>query len=138
MAFSHRMNCFARSTMEEEYKNLRKQSIKRTRKRRKSQTCKVYQIKFDYSHLSKEKKEYLSRIFLEAKWLYNHILSLEDVFSFDTKVKTVVVLNRNKEREERELQFLSSQVRQGIYIRLLRNIKALSRLKKNGNIGIKG
>lgn len=118
--------------MKQEFKNLRKQSILENRNRRKSQVCKTYEIKFDKSHLSKEKKEYLNRLFLEAKWFYNYILSQEDIFDFDTKIKTVKVRNKDKELEDRELLHLSSQMRQGIYGRMQDSIKSLSSLKKNG------
>lgn len=119
--------------MKQEHKDLRKNSLKETRNRRKTQICKSYELKFDKSHLSKEKLDYLNMLFLEAKWLYNSILSLEGVFNFDTKIKTIFVLNKNKEREERKLKYLSSQMKQGIYQRLCNNIKTLSKLKKRGN-----
>ncbi len=59
---------------------------KLTKERRKNQICKTYEVKFDYSHLSKEKLNYLNRLFLEAKWLYNYQLSQEDVFNVDFKL----------------------------------------------------
>jgi len=118
--------------MKPEFKELRKQSILDTKEKRKNQTCKVFEIKFDDSHLSLEKKEYLKRLFLEAKWFYNNILNSEDIFKFNDKVKTVFVLNKDKEQEERELKFLTAQMKQSLKDRTIGSIKALSTKKKNG------
>jgi len=118
--------------MKPEFKELRKQSILDTKEKRKNQTCKVFEIKFDDSHLSLEKKEYLKRLFLEAKWFYNNILNSEDIFKFNDKVKTVFVLNKDKEQEERELKFLTAQMKQSFKDRTIGSIKALSTKKKNG------
>lgn len=52
-------------------KNLQiKQSLKNTAEKRKNQQCKVVICKFQNNHLSKDKKNYLTRLFLEAKWFY--------------------------------------------------------------------
>ena len=87
-----------------------------TRLRHSSMSCAVYEVKIDESHLSKPKKQYLGKVFVEAKWLYNHILSQEDVFAFDTKAKTVTVLNKDREPEDRKLEAISSQMKQSIYL----------------------
>jgi transposase len=118
--------------MKTEFKELRKQSILDTKEKRKNQTCKVFEIKFDNSHLSLEKKEYLKRLFLETKWFYNNILAIEDIFKFNDKVKTVFVFNKNKEQEERDLKFLTAQMKQAIKDRTIGSIKSLSTKKKKG------
>jgi len=120
--------------MKEEHKQIRKQSLLETKERRKSQTCKVYEIKFDTSHLSLEKKEYLSRLFLETKWFYNSIIASKDIFKFDDKVKSVFILNKDKEQEERNLEFLSAQMKQAIKDRCISSIKSLSTKKKKGKV----
>ena len=107
-----------------------------TRLRHSGMSCAVYEVKIDESHLSKLKKQYLSKVFVEAKWLYNHMLSQEDVFTFNTKVKTVTVLNKDKEPEERKLEVISSQMKQSLYVRLKENIINLSKAKvKGGRVG---
>lgn len=118
--------------MKEEHKLLRKQSILATKEKRKNQSCKVFEVKIDKSHLSKEKLDYLNRLFLEAKWLYNSIVDSNDIFKYDAKVKSVYILNKDKEKELRELKHLSSQMRQGILDRTIGSIKALSTKKKKG------
>jgi len=92
----------------------------------------VFECKIDESHCSKTQIEFLYKCFLEAKWMYNHVLSLEDVFAFDTKAKTVNVLNKDKEIEERNLENLSSQMKQGLYNREKDSIINLSKAKKKG------
>jgi len=47
-----------------------KETLKKTKEKRKTQTPKVYQLKISYSNLSKQQKLWLERVFLEAKWLY--------------------------------------------------------------------
>ncbi len=113
-------------------KEKQKQTLLATRKRRKGQDCRTFEVKLDKSHLSKEKKSHLNRLFLEAKWLYNSILSSEDVFKYDTKIKEVFILNKDREKEIRELKSISSQMKQGIKKRTIRSIKTLSTLKKKG------
>jgi putative transposase len=52
-----------------------KNSLAQTREKRKSQTCKVFELKLVDNQLNKLQKEFLKRIFLESKWLYNDILA---------------------------------------------------------------
>ena len=52
-----------------------KNSIKETRQRKQNMNCKVFELKIDYSHLSKQQKEYLKRLFLEKKRLRNTLLA---------------------------------------------------------------
>jgi putative transposase len=86
----------------------------RTVDRHKSMVCKTYELKADRSHLSDETLETLRRLFLEAKWFYNHLIAQGDVFHADYKIKVVRVRNKKGEFEERELHCLSSQMRQEI------------------------
>jgi putative transposase len=106
------------------------EKVNKTRLKRKTQKCNTFELKIDKSHLSAEKLQYLRRLFLEAKWLYNHILSTENIFDFDTKTKTIIVLDKDREKEERELKVLSSQMRQAIKQKIEYAIKSLSAKKK--------
>jgi putative transposase len=101
-----------------------------TRLKRTTQTCKVFELKIDSSHLSQDKRKYLEMLFIEAKWLYNHILSAKDIFEFNTKTNEVIVLNKDKQPEERTLTHLSSQMKQAVHQKLLYSIKSLSAKKK--------
>jgi hypothetical protein len=109
-----------------------KTTLKETNRSRKTQDCKVYTCKFDYSHLSKQKREYLNRLFLEAKWLRNYIISRDDIFNESDKHTSVIVLNKDGEQEERDLKFLSSQMKQGILEQIKNDILGLSASKEKG------
>ena len=62
------------------------EKVKQTKEKRKSQVCKVHELKFDKSHLSKEKLMYLNKLFLEAKWLYNFILATDNIFEYGLQI----------------------------------------------------
>jgi len=113
------------------------EKVKATKERHLSMTCKVFELKIDSSHLSTQKLNYLKRIFLEAKWLQNYILSSNSIFNFDTKINKVAVLNKDKESEERDILYLSSQMKQAVKQKLTNAIKALSAKKKNKSKKIK-
>ena len=108
-----------------------KQTLHLTKKRRKTQVCKVYQVKVDKSKLSKKSLKHLNTLFLEGKWLYNTILSSQDIKNYDTKIKQVSVKVQDK-LENRNLNYISSQIKQGIRDRTFQNILNLSKLKKKG------
>ena len=108
-----------------------KATLKATKAKRKTQTCRVYEIKIDKSHLNNATQEHLNRLFLEAKWFYNHILSQHKIFGMDDKVHEVPVKVKDI-FEIRDLRCLSSQMRQGILSRTQDNIRGLSERKKKG------
>ncbi len=112
-----------------------KAKIQETKKRRQSLNCKVYSLKIDKSSLSKTTKKQLKSLFLESKWLYNHILSTTNIKDFDTKISSVPVLVKDQ-FENRKLNNISSQMKQSIKDRLFTNILSLAKLKeKNYKIG---
>ena len=105
---------------------------KQTQLKREHQICKTFNLKIQSNKLNNIQKDYLNLLFLEAKWFYNHILNSDDVFKFDTKIKTVKVLNRYNIFEERKLTILSSQLKQELHKRIITSIKGLSTKKKKG------
>jgi putative transposase len=108
-----------------------KRALQETKERRKGQRPAVFQLKLQ--NLSKEKEGNLRRAFLEAKWLYNWLVS--DTQRLDlpaNKVREVEVKVKDG-FENRELLLLGSQVKQEIADRLRDNLKALARLKKKGH-----
>lgn len=106
-----------------------KASILKTKEKRKFQDCKVFEVKFDKSHLSRSKTRYLNMLFVEAKWVYNFQLSQDDILNCSYKLKEVDVLNKNKEKEKRRIVHLSSQMVQGIVYRTRQNILNLSKAR---------
>jgi putative transposase len=107
-----------------------------TRDRRKSQFCRVYQVKIDKSSLSKSKLDYLSRLFLEAKWWYNYVLGQHNIFETDCKVKKIKVMNKDKQFEEKDLIYLTSTTKKDLKLRIITSIKSLyTRKKKHKKVG---
>ena len=109
-----------------------KNTLKATRERHINMACKVYELKVDYSHLSKYKKQYLTRLFLEKKWLRNMLVANFDKYTANSKINTVEVKVKNT-FEERQLTCLSSQMKQSVYDEIKTNIFSLARNKKSGN-----
>ena len=70
----------------QEKKDKIKATLLATKNRRQLQICKVFELKIDESHLSKPEKERLKMYFVEAKWLYNHILNQENVFKLSSSL----------------------------------------------------
>jgi len=119
--------------------NLKKNSkIREKRKqtliRRRTQEAKTFELKFDKNKISKTKLALLNHLFLEAKWFTNYIIA-NGILNFkshaDYKVKTVHVKVCNT-FEEREIQVLSSQMKQALIKRLQDNVRGLVKLKKKG------
>ncbi|MFW9914362.1 MAG: RNA-guided endonuclease InsQ/TnpB family protein [Candidatus Thorarchaeota archaeon] len=103
-----------------------------TKARRKTQVCRVYQLKINRRKLNAASREHFTRLFLEAKWFYNWVLSHPDVFNVDTTVQSVPV-KVGDAFETRSLRCLSSQMKQGLLARIQQAIHALANLKKNGH-----
>ena len=108
-----------------------KATLKDTKAKRKTQMCRVYNTKIDISHLNHATQEHLDRLFLEGKWLRNHVLSQTKIFGVDDKIHKVPVKVKDV-FEIRELNCLSSQMRQSIIERVQDDIRGLAEKKKNG------
>jgi len=118
---------------ERELKNQRiKETLAKTREKRKTQKCKVFELKLDASHFNSKTKEALKMMFVEAKWLYNYYLSQEDVFKLDTKIEKIT--HKDKEGKDIEiiLSYIPAKVKQSIAEGIKSSIKALSVSKKKG------
>lgn len=108
-----------------------------TMAKRKMQQCRVYKVKIDESRLSVKQKEQLKMLFVEAKWLYNDCLNWLDEnngkYVSDYIIsKQITKLDKDGNREQVELDYLGSQMRQSVIADLQRNIKVLIKLKQNG------
>ncbi|MFW9916018.1 MAG: RNA-guided endonuclease InsQ/TnpB family protein [Candidatus Thorarchaeota archaeon] len=109
-----------------------KQTLQATKARRKTQLCRVYELKITQAKLSPRSRAHLVRLFLEAKWFYNWIVSHEDVFDVDTKGKSVPV-KVGAAFEDRQLICLSSQMKQGLLTKTHDAVRGLAQLKKKGH-----
>ena len=74
-------------------------------------------------------------IFVEAKWLYNDILTFtksHNINEYDCKITTVQGLDKDRQPVTHELKNISSQMKQSVIQDIKQNIKSLSSLKKRG------
>ena len=120
-------------------KNARiKATGQQTRQRRKTQAAKTYELKIVSTKLSVKQQETLNQMFLQAKWFYNDVIShLENnaLNDYDTKVKHVKVRMGAKFHvfEKRQLDALSSKMKQGLVGRIKDSLTALKTLKAQGH-----
>ena len=113
-----------------------KQTLSETRKRRESQKCFVFKTKINKQKLNAVQREQLDRLFLEAKWFYNHAINFmqtHKLYGLDTKVKSVTILDKNKQPVERKFTVLSAAMKQSIKDKISDSLSALHELKKNGH-----
>lgn len=110
-----------------------------TKKRRTSLTPFTYDIKIISNKISNQQKETLERMFVEAKWYYNDIISFIDedrkLSAYDTKTKQVNVRlgKESSEYECRDLKFLSASAKQKIKARVADSLSSLKALKDKGH-----
>jgi len=110
-----------------------KESLRKTEEKRKNQIAKVYQLKISYSNLNKEQKQWIDRVFLEAKWLYNYVVAdIENRLNPQTEKAKQVEIKTPNGTEIREIKCLSSQMKQGILDRIKKNLLDLYKAKKKG------
>ena len=118
-------------------KNTRiREKSKETKQKRKRQICRVYRIKIDFSHLNEAQRVHLKMLFVEAKWLYNDILTFSnnhDINDYDTKTLTAQGLDKDRQSVTHELQYLGSQMRQSVIQGIKDSIKALAVLREHNH-----
>lgn len=114
-----------------EQKNLKiKDTLRATKERHSQMDCHIFCVKIQENRLSRAKYEKLVRCFLEAKWLYNAVLSSTKDFP-RSDIKTVVVKGKDA-FEEREINTLSAQMKQDVVDSVKQNIFNLSKAKNKG------
>ena len=109
----------------------------KTRMKRAKQICKTFRFKIDYNNLNKQQKEYIKMLFVEAKWIYNYLISQDDIYSFNYKdLNQVIHKDKNKNDIVSNIQYVRSSVKQELITQIVNQIKGLSKLKKKGhNVG---
>lgn len=114
-----------------EEKNLKiKDTLRATKERRSNMDCHVFSVKIQENRLSKAKLEKLIRCFLEAKWLYNAVLSSTEDFP-RSGIKTISIKVKD-DFETREIKNLSAQMKQSVVDSVKTNVINLSKAKKKG------
>ena len=126
-----------RQHTEEEKAKIRA-SKQATALRHKSQVCKVYELKVVEKRLNNLQKQQLDKIFLEAKWFYNHVLADKKNREIPlnlikaTDVKVADVLDKDGNATKHELEILPSHYKQTIVARMISNEKTIRSLVKKG------
>lgn len=116
-----------------------KETYLATKARREHQVCSVFSVKVQENKLNAAQREALKMIFVEAKWMYNHILNLSknentDIFSLKyTDLEEVKHFTKDKEEVVSRLIHLSSQMKQEVLISIFASIRSLAKAKKKGN-----
>lgn len=114
-----------------------KETYAATMAKRSSQICRVFTVKVQKNKLNASQREKLKMMFVEAKWLYNHVLNLsknEDVFKMKyTDIEEVHHLDKDKNELISPLLNLSSQMKQAVLDGICSNIKALAKSREKGN-----
>ena len=107
---------------------------RQTRMKRSKQICKTFKFKIDWDNLNLNQKETLKMMFVEAKWIYNYILSQDDIYSFDYKnINSITHKDKNKNDIPVNITYIKSSVKQELIAQIVNQIKGLSVLKKKGN-----
>lgn len=111
-------------------------TMRATQTRRKSQTVRVRTLKIATNRLTKQQKETIERLFLEAKWLRNDMLTWlnngNNINDYETKTTQVQVKLTNNTYQTRYLNNIGSQMKQSVQKQLLNDMRGLTARKKNG------
>ena len=104
---------------------------RQTRMKRAKQICKTFKFKIDLDNLNLNQKETLKMMFVEAKWIYNYLLSQEDIYSFDYRnINSITHKDKNKNDIPVNITYIKSSVKQELISQIINQIKVLSALKK--------
>lgn len=110
-----------------------KRSNIETRLKRRNQTLKVFELKINCHHTSKEIFRKLADTFKQAKWIVNDVISSDDIFEYKyTEHRTVINFDKDRNKVERQLT-LNTVLHQSIVDSVKMNIVNLSKSKKKGN-----
>lgn len=121
------------------------QTMAETRKRHSSMLCRTYTCKVHYKSLSKEQKESIEKLFLEAKWFKNYILGWSGFRSDDEEYKKTHNIFKFPAQETKDITkkdrdgndvtvkiSLHTMIKSQLHQDILSNIKTVSTLKKKG------
>jgi putative transposase len=109
-----------------------RQTLRKTALKRKMQTVKVYELKVDCHHTSKEDFKKLSGLFREAKWIQNDVIASKDIFHYEYKDhRTVRNFDKDHNTVERKLT-IQTGVHQDIIKHVQTDIMNLSKAKAKG------
>ena len=107
---------------------------------RRLKACKTVSVKIQANKLNATQREYLTRIFLEAKWDYNARVAFgksspeSKPWKADTKSTTVIHLDKDGNEVTETFKFLTASMRQEANKKLLTSAKAIKTSKARGRI----
>ena len=107
---------------------------------RRLKACKTVSVKIQANKLNATQREYLTRIFLEAKWDYNARVAFgrsspeAKPWKADTKSTTVVHLDKDGNEVTEIFNFLTASMRQEANKKLLTAAKSIKTSKARGRI----
>jgi putative transposase len=103
-----------------------------TLERRKTQVPRVYQLKLQ--NLKAHQQEKLTRLFLEAKWFYNHIVAdIDNRLTPEVWKLKVVSVKVGDQFEDRPITILPAHSRRALCDRIFQALKGLRVLKGKGH-----
>lgn len=106
------------------------QTLHETIERHSSMRCRTFEIKVVSNKLNREQKETISGIFREAKWIRNALISDMDCLKGNFRSVSVKV---GDHFEERQLQYIGSQIKQSVVKQVHSELKGLKTHKQNGD-----
>ena len=129
----------ARKQLTEKEKNQIRNSLIETRLRRQNQVIKVFELKVNCHQTNKETFKKLKNYFIQAKWVYNDMLSLskmnestENIFDYNyLEHKIVHRFDKNKNSIEEQIN-LPVLLHRGIVAQTKTNIINLAKAKRKG------
>ena len=124
------------SNIEERNNKIREAGIA-TRLKRSSQICKTFKFKIPTNRLNSEQKNCLKMMFVEAKWIYNYLLSntdqVYDIVSNYKNLNVITHLDKDKNEVKSNITHILSSVRQELMQQIANQIKGLAKLKEKGH-----
>ena len=110
-----------------------KQTLKETRERRKTQIIKVFELKVNCHHTSKETFKKLNDMFKQAKWIINDVIgSKENIFKYDYKEhRKVTNFDKDRNKVKREIT-LPTVIHQTLVKSIQTDISNLHKAKEKG------
>jgi transposase len=109
-----------------------RKTMSETRTRRKDMHCRVFEMKVVKNKLSCGAEEHLSRMFLEAKWIWNSTVAAEDVWSAPRSMNSVEI-KCGEGYEMRDITALGAHMKQDVVDSVKSSIRGLATKKKNGH-----
>lgn len=118
--------------MTDEEKRKIAQTRAATAEKRKQQTLKVFELKVNIHHISREDLKKISFMFTQGKWAYNDCLASDDIFKYNySKHKIIHYTDKDGNLIEKTLD-LPSVYHFGVIDQLKQNIVNESKAKKKG------